>query len=108
MEQNYICCLLKRISVEEFASAIERTGTTIITILPTIFFNQLASYLSDEGFHKLAKVRIITVAGEALYGEQVRAFQRKFGNQIDIVNVYGLRMYSSHNYHRISRYLNMW
>lgn len=85
----YLLSAEERVSVEEFASAIERTGTTIITILPTIFFNQLASYLSDEGFHKLAKVRIITVAGEALYGEQVRAFQRKFGNQIDIVNVYG-------------------
>lgn len=85
----YLLSAEERVSIEEFASAIERTGTTIITILPTIFFNQLASYLSDEGFHKLAKVRIITVAGEALYGEQVRAFQRKFGNQIDIVNVYG-------------------
>lgn len=85
----YLLSAEERVSIEEFANAIERTGTTIITILPTIFFNQLASYLSDEGYHKLAKVRIITVAGEALYGEQVRAFQRKFGNQIDIVNVYG-------------------
>ncbi|WP_440118754.1 non-ribosomal peptide synthetase family protein [Paenibacillus sp. QZ-Y1] len=85
----YLLSADERVSVEEFANAIERTGTTIITILPTIFFNQLASYLSDEGFHKLAQVKIITVAGEALYGEQVRAFQRKFGNQIDIVNVYG-------------------
>lgn len=85
----YLLSAEERVSIEEFASAIERTGTTVITILPTIFFNQLASYLSDEGFHKLAKVRIITVAGEALYGEQVRSFQRKFGNQIDIVNVYG-------------------
>ncbi|WP_307214571.1 non-ribosomal peptide synthetase family protein [Paenibacillus tundrae] len=85
----YLLSAEERVSVEDFAAAIERTGTTIITILPTIFFNQLASYLSDEGFHKLAKVKIITVAGEALYGEQVRAFQRKFGNQIDIVNVYG-------------------
>ena len=70
----YLLSAEERVSVEEFATAIERTGTTIITILPTIFFNQLASYLSDEGFHKLAKVKIITVAGEALYGEQVRAF----------------------------------
>ncbi|MDM5278518.1 amino acid adenylation domain-containing protein [Paenibacillus silvae] len=85
----YLLSAEERVSIEEFATAVERTGTTIITILPTIFFNQLASYLSDEGFHKLARVRIITVAGEALYGEQVRAFQRKFGNQIDIVNVYG-------------------
>lgn len=79
----------ERVSVEEFAEAIERTGTTIITILPTVFFNQLSAYLSDEGYQRLSKVKLITVAGEALYGEQVRAFQRKFGDQIDIVNVYG-------------------
>lgn len=79
----------ERVSVEEFASAIERTGTTIITILPTVFFNQLSTYLSSEGYLKLAKVKLITVAGELLYGEQVRAFQRKFQDGIDIVNVYG-------------------
>ncbi|MCR8642739.1 amino acid adenylation domain-containing protein [Paenibacillus sp. N1-5-1-14] len=85
----YLLSPEERISVEEFADAIARTKTTIITILPTVFFNQLATYLSDEGFKKLAKVKLITVAGEALYGEMVRAFQRKFGEQIDIVNVYG-------------------
>ncbi|MCM3631097.1 amino acid adenylation domain-containing protein [Paenibacillus glycanilyticus] len=79
----------ERVSVEEFASAIERTGTTIITILPTVFFNQLSAYLSEEGYRKLSGVKLITVAGEALYGEQVRAFQRKFQDAIDIVNVYG-------------------
>jgi amino acid adenylation domain-containing protein/thioester reductase-like protein len=79
----------ERVSVEEFAAAIERTGTTIITILPTVFFNQVSTYLSDEGYRKLSKVKLITVAGEALYGEQVRSFQRKFRDGIDIVNVYG-------------------
>lgn len=79
----------ERVSVEEFASAIERTGTTIITILPTVFFNQLSAYLSEEGYRKLSGVKLITVAGEALYGEQVRAFQRKFHDAIAIVNVYG-------------------
>ncbi|MBE3648088.1 non-ribosomal peptide synthetase family protein [Paenibacillus polymyxa] len=85
----YLLSSEERVSVEEFAEAIERTGTTIITILPTVFFNQLSTYLSDEGYRKLAKVRIVTVAGEALYGSQVRAFQSKFGTNTDIVNVYG-------------------
>lgn len=85
----YLLAPEERVSVEEFASAIQRTGTTIITILPTVFFNQLSTYLSDEGYRKLSKVKLITVAGEALYGEQVRAFQRKFRDGIDIVNVYG-------------------
>ncbi|SFE39279.1 amino acid adenylation domain-containing protein/thioester reductase domain-containing protein [Paenibacillus algorifonticola] len=85
----YLLSPEERVSVEEFASAIERTKTTIITILPTVFFNQLSAYLSDEGYKKLAGVKLITVAGEALYGEQVRAFQRKFQDNIAIVNVYG-------------------
>lgn len=85
----YLLSSEERVSVEEFAEAIARTGTTIITILPTVFFNQLSTYLSDEGYRKLAKVRIVTVAGEALYGSQIRAFQNKFGTDTDIVNVYG-------------------
>ncbi|MFM9276574.1 non-ribosomal peptide synthetase family protein [Paenibacillus jiagnxiensis] len=85
----YLLSPEERVSVEEFAAAIERTGTTIITILPTVFFNQLSAYLSDEGYRKLSGVKLITVAGEALYGEQVRAFQRKFRDAIEIVNVYG-------------------
>lgn len=85
----YLLSPEERVSVEDFASAVERTGTTIITILPTVFFNQLAAYLSEEGYRKLSKVKLVTVAGEALYGEQVRAFQRKFSDRIDIVNVYG-------------------
>lgn len=85
----YLLSPEERVSVEEFALAVERTGTTIIAILPTVFFNQLSAYLSEEGYRRLAKVKLITVAGEALYGEQVRAFQRKFKDAIDIVNVYG-------------------
>lgn len=85
----YLLSPAERMSVEEFASAVERTGTTIVAILPTVFFNQLSAYLSDEGYRKLSRVHLITVAGEALYGEQVRAFQRKFKDAIAIVNVYG-------------------
>ncbi|CAI6084186.1 non-ribosomal peptide synthetase [Cohnella sp. JJ-181] len=85
----YLLSPAERMSVEAFASAVERTGTTIVAILPTVFFNQLSAYLSDEGYRKLSRVHLITVAGEALYGEQVRAFQRKFKDAVSIVNVYG-------------------
>ncbi|WP_235948541.1 non-ribosomal peptide synthetase family protein [Paenibacillus glycinis] len=85
----YLLSPEERISVELFATAVERTGTTIIAILPTVFFNEITAYLSDEGYRKLAGVKLITVAGEALYGAQVRAFQRHFRDRIAIVNVYG-------------------
>ncbi|UJF32166.1 non-ribosomal peptide synthetase [Paenibacillus hexagrammi] len=85
----YLLSREERVSVEAFASAVERTGTTKIAILPTVFFNQLISYLSDSGYRKLEKVQLVMVGGEALNGELVRAFQRRFGKRIDIYNLYG-------------------
>lgn len=79
----------ERISVEAFADAIYRTKATFIAILPTVFFNQLAAHLSEESYSKLSTVKRVAVGGEALSGEIVRAFQRKFQNSIEIINLYG-------------------
>lgn len=79
----------ERMSVDAFADAIERTKATFITILPTVFFNQIATHLSKDNFSKLSTVKKIAVGGEALSGELVRAFQRKFKNSIEIFNLYG-------------------
>ncbi|MEC0230608.1 non-ribosomal peptide synthetase family protein [Paenibacillus alba] len=79
----------ERVSIEAFADAVAKAQTTIIPAVPTVFFNQLAVRLSDAGFRKLASVRSVMIAGEALYGEQVRAFQTKSNGQIDIYNLYG-------------------
>lgn len=79
----------ERVSIEEFAVAIERTQTTIVTALPTVFFNQLSAYLSSEGYARLHSLRLLAVAGEALYGERVRAFQQKIDQTIHVVNAYG-------------------
>ncbi|WP_322922683.1 amino acid adenylation domain-containing protein [Paenibacillus campi] len=79
----------ERVSIEEFALAVERTGTTVVTALPTVFFNQLSAYLSPEGYERLSKLRLLAVAGEAMYGERVRAFQKNVGASVHIVNVYG-------------------
>ncbi|WP_082096853.1 non-ribosomal peptide synthetase family protein [Paenibacillus wulumuqiensis] len=79
----------ERVSIEEFATAVERTQSTIITALPTVFFNQLSAYLSEEGYCKLSSLRLLAVAGEALYGERVRAFQQNFGAPVQVVNAYG-------------------
>lgn len=79
----------ERISIDAFADAIERTKATVITILPTVFFNQLATYLSEENCRKLSTIKRVAVGGEALSGEIVRAFQRKFKDSVEIVNLYG-------------------
>ncbi|WP_458119279.1 non-ribosomal peptide synthetase family protein [Paenibacillus sp. Z6-24] len=79
----------ERVSIEEFATAVQRTQSTIITALPTVFFNQLSAYLSEEGYRKLSSLRLLAVAGEALYGERVRAFQQNFGAPVQVVNAYG-------------------
>jgi thioester reductase-like protein len=79
----------ERISVDAFADVIHRIKATFITILPTVFFNQVATYLSEEDAKKLATVKKVAVGGEALTGEIVRAFQRKFQNSIEVINLYG-------------------
>lgn len=85
----YLLSAEERVSVEEFASALERTKTTFVPFVPTVFFNQIASVLSEEGFRKLHRVRTIMTAGEALYGEQVRVFQKKTDGKINVYNLYG-------------------
>jgi amino acid adenylation domain-containing protein/thioester reductase-like protein len=79
----------ERVSADAFAEAIARTKTTLVPAIPTVFFNQLAVRLSTEGFLKLATVRAVMTAGEALYGEQVRAFQTKSQGRISVYNLYG-------------------
>lgn len=78
-----------RMSIEDFATAIERVQATIVMILPTVFFKQLATYLADEDYVKLRTLRHINPAGEALTGEIVRLWQRRFGLGIVIGNAYG-------------------
>ncbi|NOW57016.1 amino acid adenylation domain-containing protein [Clostridium saccharobutylicum] len=79
----------ERISADAFADAIYKTKATFIAILPTVFFNQIATYLSEENHYKFSTVKRVAVGGEALSGEIVRAFQRRFQNSIEIVNLYG-------------------
>lgn len=79
----------ERMSADAFADAIYRTKATFIAILPTVFFNQIATYLSEENNYKFDTVKRVSVGGEALSGEIVRAFQRRFNNNIEIVNLYG-------------------
>ncbi|MBD3922036.1 amino acid adenylation domain-containing protein [Paenibacillus sp. PR3] len=85
----YLLSAEERVSVEAFASVVERTNATFIPFVPTVFFNQLASVLPEEGFRKLRRVRTIMTAGEALYGEQVRVFQKKTDGRITVYNLYG-------------------
>jgi len=77
-----------RKSVEAFAAEVERSGASVV-LLPTVFFKQLISYLSDEDFLKLKTIRAIFVGGEALPAEVVRAWQRRAGLDTEISNIYG-------------------
>ncbi|MBL0388693.1 amino acid adenylation domain-containing protein [Tumebacillus sp. ITR2] len=79
----------QRLSIEEFADAVERVEGTLLMILPVVFFKHLATYLRDEDFRKLRTLRQINTAGEALTGEIVRLWQRRFGLGIVIGNGYG-------------------
>jgi amino acid adenylation domain-containing protein/non-ribosomal peptide synthase protein (TIGR01720 family) len=78
----------QRQSVEEFAAVVEQTQATTVT-LPTVFFNQLSLHLLDNDLRKFKTMKRIFVAGEALQGEVVRAWQRRFGQRVLIINAYG-------------------
>lgn len=79
----------QRLSIDAFTEAVENTGATRISILPTVFFNQLAAYVSAEAAAKYSRIKSLVVGGEALSGEIVRQFQHKLGCEIRIVNAYG-------------------
>ncbi|WP_410772339.1 amino acid adenylation domain-containing protein [Fontibacillus sp. BL9] len=79
----------QRYSVDSFTLAIEETGATRIGILPTVFFNQLSSYLSPDDGHKYKGISSFVIGGEALPGASVRLLQQKLPHQPVIVNAYG-------------------
>ncbi len=79
----------ERYSVEAFTAAIEYTGATRFGILPTVFFNQLSTYLMEEEAYKYKSIQSLVIGGEALAGAAVRAFQKKLEHKPLIVNAYG-------------------
>ncbi|MGF7049483.1 amino acid adenylation domain-containing protein/thioester reductase-like protein [Paenibacillus sp. DS2015] len=79
----------QRFSIESFTAAIEEVKATRIGILPTVFFNQLSAYLSDEDAPKHSQIKSLVIGGEALTGESVRVFQKKLNHRPIIVNAYG-------------------
>lgn len=79
----------QRYSVESFTSVIDEIGATRVGILPTVFFNQLAAYLSTEDANKYGLIQSFVIGGEALSGEAVRELQKKLPHCPMIVNAYG-------------------
>lgn len=78
-----------RMSSEHFIQTVDRENITVITALPTIFFNQLSKYAKQNGLTSIGKVRSIGVAGELLTGEVVRNFKKQFGTETVLYNLYG-------------------
>lgn len=79
----------QRFSIDLFTEAVEAVQATRISILPTVFFNQLAAYLPESDASRYSRIKSLVVGGEALSGETVRQFQKKLGCRIKIVNAYG-------------------
>ncbi|WP_052339373.1 non-ribosomal peptide synthetase [Gorillibacterium massiliense] len=68
---------------------VARRKITFLICLPTSVFNRMAEHVPAEESRKLATVKVVLVAGEALLSESVRKFQTKFGSDRVIVNAYG-------------------
>lgn len=58
-------------------------------ILPTAYFRNMTVLLDEQDLSKLDSLKVIALAGEALTGEMVRLWQKKFGNSIQLSNFYG-------------------
>ena len=58
-------------------------------ILPTAYFRNMTVLLDEQDLSKLDSLKVIALAGEALTGEMVRLWQKKFGNSIKLSNFYG-------------------
>lgn len=79
----------ERVSIEAFADAVQREQVTVATYVPTVFFTQLATYLTDEEYRKLVTLQKIAVGGERMPADAVRLWQRRFGLDIQLFNAYG-------------------
>jgi amino acid adenylation domain-containing protein/thioester reductase-like protein len=79
----------ERMSVTAFAKIIEKMQITCIPLIPTVFFNQIASYLPEEYSQKFRSLRILATGGEALTGEAAKTFMNRFGSHLEVINLYG-------------------
>ena len=68
-----------------FSEVIVREGVTIVPVLPTVFFNQLNHFVSEESFDQ---VRVLGVGGEALPFEMAKKFKNRFEGT-RLFNLYG-------------------
>ena len=68
-----------------FAEVIERERVTVVPVLPTVFFNQLNHFVSEDSFDR---VRVLGVGGEALPFEMANKFKSRFG-ETRLFNLYG-------------------
>ncbi|MBS7528907.1 amino acid adenylation domain-containing protein [Hazenella sp. IB182353] len=79
----------ERISIESFADIIEKKAITCIPLIPTVFFNQLATHLSVIGLAKFNTVRAVGTGGEALTSEIAKLFIDRFKPDLKVMNLYG-------------------
>jgi len=86
--QIHLAAPQERQSLDDFAAIIAATGA-VSTVIPNVFFKQLALHLRPDQAHQLATLRRLFVGGEMLLAEDVRLWQRRFGTTIAIVNAYG-------------------
>jgi len=78
----------QRQSASGFAAAVAAVHATG-ALLPTAFFNQLSTQLTADELTQLSSLKRLFLGGEALQPEIVRAWRRRAGTQIEIVNAYG-------------------
>ncbi|MFD2169345.1 non-ribosomal peptide synthase/polyketide synthase [Tumebacillus lipolyticus] len=77
-----------RLSAAKFAEEVQHSKATCVMLMVT-FFKHLADHLSAEDVSKLKTLRMMHVGGELLTGDVLRKWQRKFGTEVQVINVCG-------------------
>lgn len=79
----------ERMSESAFLEVVERENITIISAIPTVFFNRIVNYINENGLTSFDKVEKVAVAGEILTGDLARKFKSSIGEKIRFFNLYG-------------------
>ncbi|MEK4424609.1 amino acid adenylation domain-containing protein [Solibacillus sp. FSL K6-1523] len=79
----------ERMAESNFLDVVKTEEITVIPVLPTVFFNRIVNYLTEENSKLFATVKLVGVGGELLTGDLARKFKASFCGEARFFNLYG-------------------
>lgn len=79
----------ERMAERNFLQVVHQEQITIIPVLPTVFFNRIVNYLTEETADLFTSVKLVGVGGELLTGDLARKFKSSVCGETRFFNLYG-------------------